>query len=561
MGVCSSVSNICSKDIIINEVLINSVNVIQNDGHLHINKNKNNIYSLQKLINYDTGVEMCLTLSLRSNNIDSKMAGSTYKFQLFVDNSDSREEKFLDLGCTEELLISKDMTFGKKFYLKYYFTKPQIIKVTAYENSREIKTSSFYFGKMLNIFDVTRLTIQSNAKETRNELLIKINKKEDINEQNLINYVISKHSKKSDKKCEILCKISSINVEPGYYFFTVTNAKSEKLYISETFGYKIPEEKHGKKGATSLNFISTKMPDDFSGEFSFCFSTRKQYLFVDYEREASINFYDSQKQELVCCACLNWEKLLENEGVNEVKLKTGLFTDIFKDKLTVQMTYKEKDYVPFIEYIYYQLHLGLCCIFDDCLSYSEDYENIKNILTSFYETVSLYDNEMQNLKYYYMKDDNEKIKIKTGDNIENVLTELPTYKKIDRSPSKIFPVLSQYIKEFIQKDSKEGINKFHVVIIFTNTVFADVNLIEEKYETVKDWAFAVKIFNLGDDFMEYKFNANSKNASEFHRKIFDVCNIGKSNVSRQKACALLSDVPLLVEDYYEMQKETKFTIF
>ena len=226
MGVCVHPVSICQDK----STSINVHRSIGLDGNIsskvNNQKEKNIIYPNYQL--KDNGYKISISLIFFCND-DILKNSFTYKFKLFIDNSDMEEENFIDLGNTEAMICQKTIKFQKIFETTYFFSKGQRIKICCLENEKNINTSLFYLGKMLNGFENPKLTIEKDN-EKIGELLILINKEN--NTKNL--------------KCLFFIELLNISkfADKTDLFFTINKNSGEILYSSEVF---TSEDNNGKE--------------------------------------------------------------------------------------------------------------------------------------------------------------------------------------------------------------------------------------------------------------------------------------------------------------------------
>ena len=171
----------------------------------------------------DIGYKIKISLIFFCNNEILKNS-FTYKFKLFIDNSDMEEENFNLLGNTEASICQSKIKYNKIFETFYFFSKGQRIKICCLENEKNINTSLFYLGKMINGFESPKLIIQKDDVQI-GELLI----------------IINKENNNKDKKCVFFVEISSKANSPENidYFFTINKSSDEVIYSSEILIFQI----------------------------------------------------------------------------------------------------------------------------------------------------------------------------------------------------------------------------------------------------------------------------------------------------------------------------------
>ena len=127
----------------------------------------------------------------------------------------------------------------------------------------------------------------------------------------------------------------------------------------------------------------------------------------------------------------------------------------------------------------------------------------------------------------------------------------------------------------IKIEMRKGINKYFIILIFTEQKFVDLNseldfnlkINFSNYDIYNNSPINLKIFNFGDknNYIEnndinikvFKNNENIK----YNRIIFQFYNINNEIIGKKKLSKYLIDIPYLIEDFFEIQKMTKFSIF
>ncbi len=583
MGICLYPDCIC-KDKVIN--VHNSVGLDNKPSEIIKSKSKKNL--IPKYCIQDIGYKIKISLEFLCNNNNIKNS-FTYKFQLYIDNSDLEEEHFSSLGNTEAIICQNKIIFNKIFETNYYFSKGQRIKICCLENEKNINTSCFYLGKMINGFDDPKLLIEKDNNNI-GELKILINKEEN---PNLF----------KNKKCLFSVEIpNNIKLsEEGKYYFCVYNCSNELIYKSKEF-YFNNNSNSSNNNNDNLNYI-----------FKFIIEIRKHFIFYrnkpitfnlyflrannktnimsndnnninneENEKKEIIknnnnNEYDETDYELIGSVNITNEELLNNNGINSFKLTNGILSSLFKDSIVININYKENDYTPFLEYIRFQFHLNLVVFLDDDILKDNTVE-IRNIINVFFSILSLYNNEEQ--KIFCIKSRKNAKIIKTSnlkeifnENEENINKDID-YNKNEEEENKIFPIIDKLLEYFIISEENKGSNKYFIVLIFTNKKFSDLSVfidfgndsfLYKKYEYIP---MNIKIFNLGDEdnYIETNhINMNIYNNIDeeikYERLIFQFYNIKNNNNKKNELNKYLNDVPFLVEDFFEIQKMTKFSIF
>ena len=204
---------------------------------------------------------------------------------------------------------------------------------------------------------------------------------------------------------------------------------------------------------------------------------------------------------------------------------------------------------------------------------------IKNIISCFFTIISLYNNEEQ--KIIYIKLDNNKFSIEKANNIKECLYEKGKNENNEMNinnkeqEKKIIPVIEMLFKNYINAELNKGINKYFIILLFTNNKFSDLNNNEDDindysifYKNYENIPFNFKIFNLGEEHYYNEYNninmniINTNNGNiKYERIMFQFYNLNSPIAKKEKSNKYLNDIPFLVEDFFEIQKSAKFSIF
>ena len=561
MGVCVNPFSICPDK----STAINVNRSIGVGGNLSSSVNNQ---KEKKIINpnyqlKDIGYKITISLIFFCNN-DILKNSCTYKFKLFIDNSDMEEENFISLGNTEAMICQKTIKFEKIFETHYFFSKGQRIKICCLENEKNINTSLFYLGKMLNGFENPKLRIEKEN-EKIGELLILINK-----ENNTKN-------KKSLFFIELL-NLSKLSDKPDL-FFTINKHSGEIIYSSEIF---TSDNNIGKESIKFYYQIRKNILFDKSKYVIF-----NLYKLKETNKNSNIRYQNSNNEikdlereenkeikisyienDLIDSIKISYEELIKNNGKNKFTLNKGFLSYFLNESISMQIYYSEKEYTSFIECISCQLHLNLIVLVnkDTLIKYNT---GIKFILNTFNSLFSLYNNEPQT--FIYLKNKN----IKKSNNYQEFYDDIVKEEKEIFDSNKIFPNINYMYNKNINIEMRKGINKYFIILIFAEQKFVDLNseldfnlkINFSNYDIYNNSPINLKIFNFGDknNYIEnndinikvFKNNENIK----YNRIIFQFYNVNNEIIGKKKLSKYLIDIPYLIEDFFEIQKMTKFSIF
>ena len=558
MGVCIYPNSVCQDKAA-------AINVHKSIGlsgsqslSLNEQKTKNKIIPNYQIKDFGYKINISLIFFCNSEILKNSF---TYKFKIFIDNSDMEEENFVLLGSTESTICQKQIKFKKIFETYYYFSKGQRIKICCLENEKNINTSLFYLGKMINGFENPKLIIEKDD-EKIGELLILINQ-----EKNLEN-----------KKCNFFIEISNVKFsDKEEFFFTINKTSGEVLYSSDIFNsentnggislqiyYKI--RKHiifDKSKYVTFNLYKIKEV----GKDNQNLKSDKNKVIKDLEKKEDKRALT--ENELIHSINISHDEFLDNKGINIFSMNNGLLSYLFNDSISLQIYYNEKDYTSFFEYISCQLHIHLALILNKGIIKKYNY-GIKNIINIFLSLISLYNNEEQKLIYLKNKTI-QKVNNYSDlyDDLTNDETDIIDYKDI-------LPEIDYLYNNYIKKEMNEGINKYFIILIFTEEKFSDLN--SDKLYNLKsnfpnndiynNSPINFKIFNFGEktNYIErndinIKIYKNFNEDIKYNRILFQFYNVNKENNDKKQINKYLNDIPYLIEDFFEIQKMTKFSIF
>ena len=513
----------------------------------------------------DIGYKIKISLIFFCNNEILKNS-FTYKFKLFIDNSDMEEENFNLLGNTEASICQSKIKYNKIFETFYFFSKGQRIKICCLENEKNINTSLFYLGKMINGFESPKLIIQKDDVQI-GELLI----------------IINKENNNKDKKCVFFVEISSKANSPENidYFFTINKSSDEVIYSSEIFNFSntLGNECINSFSEIRKNFIFDKDKEEYVIFKLYKIKELNKDIDIQNKNDKEIKdleYKENKKtrieNELVNTITVSINDLIENNGNNIFKINNGILSYLFDDSISMKINYSEKEYKSFFDYISCQLHLNLVLILNKAVltKYSS---TIKNIINIFALIISLYNRDEQ--KYIYLKN---KV-INKANNYNDFYEDITNDEngiKIVFDNKEIFPEINSFYNNYINSEMNKGINKYFIVLIFTDEKFNDLNcdndynskLYFPDYDKYSNEPINFKIFNFGSkkNYIEKNdininifknFNENLK----YNRILFQFYNVNDEIKDKKKLNIYLNDIPYLIEDYFEIQKSAKFSIF
>ena len=566
MGFC--LSNSYCKDHASSLNIHISVGFDNHSSRLSNSNSKKKYYPQYAIQDIGYNIKINLIFFCNSNILKNSY---TYKFQLFVDNSDIEEENFDSLGSTEAIICQSKIEFEKCFETNYFFSKGQRIKICCLENERNINTSLFYLGKMINGFDNPKLIIEK-GNENIGELHILINKDE-------------KQNSFKNKKCLFCIEISNKDkqLEEGDYFLTINNNKNEIIYKTEDFTFTTNNKNFTFKFYHEIrkHFIFFSNRTITINLYKIKFNSSNKNNNSNNINEIKENNFDKDKDkiepekinieyDLIGGVNITNEELLNNKGSNSFKLSNGLLS-LFKENITINIKYKENDYTPFYEYIRFQFHLNLIVALDGHILKNNRTE-INIIINSFFSILSLYNNEEQKIVYTNLGKNQI---IKKATNYQEFMNNENDFSKdngINSDNNNIMPVIKSIYKGYISAENDKGINKYFIIIVFTDKKFLDVNSETHYdlsfYKEYENTPLNIKIFNLGEEKNYIETNninmhiSNNEDGKEtYERILFQFYNINKQINKKERGSKYLNDIPFLVEDFFEIQKSADFSIF
>ena len=557
MGVC--INAICQDK-------AGSINVHRSIGLL---SSVNDAYQINKITPDYTikniGYKIKISLIFFCSD-DSLKNSFTYKFQLFIDNSDIEEENFTSLGSTEATICQSKIKFQKIFETIYYFSKGQRIKICCLENEKNINTSMFYLGKMINGFENPKLIIEKDNYKI-GELLILINRENSIKNKKSFFYIKIPNKSKLNGKED--------------YFFTINKNTNEVIYSSEIFNVDTQINKNSLEFYCefrkfiifddtpyitmyiTFNLYKIKEADKINDLEQ---SNKAQEIKDSDKKENKIIKYEN---ELVDTITITSQELINNNGINIFKMNHTKISIFASNSISLQINYNEKDYTSFYEFISCQLRLNLVLLAKKDVLIKYD-SSIKYIINLFLSVISLYNYDEQ--KFIYLKNKN----IKKVNNYSDFYNDIINDEKNNINNNKeIFPDINCLYNDYINLEKNKGNNKYFIVLIFTDEKFSDLNSEKDynsyinfnNYEEYSNSPINFKIFNFGNkhNYIEKNdININIFKNNEniiYNRILFQFYNVNSEINDKKKYIKYLNDIPYLVEDFFEIQKSAKFSIF
>ena len=555
MGVC--INAICQDK-------AGSINVHRSIG---LSSSVNDTYKINKISpNYQIkNIGYKIKISLIFFCSDESLKNSfTYKFQLFIDNSDIEEENFTLLGSTEATICQSKIKFQKYFETIYYFSKGQRIKICCLENEKNINTSMFYLGKMINGFENPKLIIEKDNYKI-GELLILINRENNI----------------GNKKSFFYIKIPNKNALNGKedYYFTINRNINEVIYSSEIFN---SESQFNKNSLDFYYELRKFIVFDKSQYITFNLYKIKEVVnkINDLEQNnKDQGIKDSEKKEnktikfeneLADSITISNQELMNNNGINIFKMNHSKISIFSVGSISLEINYNEKVYTSFYECITCQLRLNLVIIVKKNVLIKYD-SGIKYIINLFLSIISLYNNDEQ--KYIYLKNKT----IKKVNNYSDFYNDIINDENNNINNNKeILPDINCLYNNYINLEKEKGNNKYFIILIFTDEKFCDINT-EKDYNSYINFSnygeysnspINFKVFNFGNkhNYIEKNdININIfKNINEnilYNRILFQFYNVNSEINDKKKYIKYLNDIPYLIEDFFEIQKSGKFSIF
>ena len=295
-------------------------------------------------------------------------------------------------------------------------------------------------------------------------------------------------------------------------------------------------------------------------------SNKAQEIKDSDKKENKIIKYEN---ELVDTITITSQELINNNGINIFKMNHTKISIFASNSISLQINYNEKDYTSFYEFISCQLRLNLVLLAKKDVLIKYD-SSIIYIINLFLSVISLYNYDEQ--KFIYLKNKN----IKKVNNYSDFYNDIINDEKNNINNNKeIFPDINCLYNDYINLEKNKGNNKYFIVLIFTDEKFSDLNSEKDynsyinfnNYEEYSNSPINFKIFNFGNkhnyiDKNDININIFKNNENIIYNRIlFQFYNVNSEINDKKKYIKYLNDIPYLVEDFFEIQKSAKFSIF
>lgn len=476
---------------------------------------------------------------------------------------------YFPLGETEEK-HGTEIAFGTSFIFNYYFEREQFLKFIVYEKNKEITEVITNVAKLTgsasNSLTIPLKESSSTSSEPYAQLVIDGNKN------------VKAKYKATLNTCLHITPSSSIRCED--YFYTVSNFNDNhnwrNVYKSEEF---------------SIN--------DDKQEFSNSFSMLTVQLCLnDKSRDIKIELHYVKKKEVV------GESIFKINQIKKQVTDLPIINKCNKEIGYIQIDYNEKEYCSFLDYIKAGLEINFIVGIDYTKSnlppddkeslhyaYGNEPNDYEKAIIQCGNIVAYYDYDQLFPVYGFggktpglsptqhcfpvTLTSQAKVQGIPGvisayrDSLSKVIQDGPTY----------FSDLLKTVVNIIKEEINLGTIKYYILMILTDGLINDMEETRNALVQASEYPLSVIIIGIG--------NADFGNMTELDGDVLPVTNKKEEKVKRdivqfvpfnkfkKKASSsfnsnnddlsilaeeVLKEVPKQVEEYFEINKNTKFSL-
>lgn len=523
------------------------------------NKNINDIL-------WDT-IQLLITFNNKSGN-----ASSIFKFKFEISNDSSASYK--ELGETDSLSGNGLIKFTKMILVKYSFQEEQIIKVSAYQDEVVISSVKFTIGSLIGTKTNTLfIPLKNKNNETIGDIGI------DGNHTNKVKVMTT-----FDIELTITFPINLSQQD---------NNKQQKDYF---FFYVISNCLDGNNWRhiyKSNEFTLTEKKNTFKNTFHI---SSDRLCLCDNTKSIKIEIYELKEQSNEIQHSLTDSVFSEIIHISQLESSKDGLTVTLKPNPTITMTsqikikYSQREMFSFLDYIKSGMQINLITGIDftsknlpynneSSLHYISNTPNVyEKAITSFGNLLCYYDYDHLFPIYGIggKKDESQEISycfpLSSDIKVNGVKSLINSYKE---SIKKIIPGdtlrLSDMLNESlanIKSEIDEGINKYYIILLLINEQCSDLKEMKDVLVKASEYPISIFIVGLGNENYEEIEIVNKEdyliintNGDKIKRDnvMFIPIEKTKGNIN-EIVQEMLNEVPRQVEEYYEMEKNIKFSL-
>ena len=502
-------------------------------------------------------------------NNKSSSSNSVFKFKFEISNKNNGSYK--EIGETDSLNGKGLIKFSKMIMINYTFHQEQIIKVTAYQDLVTISLVTFTIGSLMG--------------SKSNSLLIPIKNKSNelIGEIGIDGNHTSKMKLMTTFDIEftftfpINASQQDNNKKEYFFFYVISNCikENEQKYLYKSNEFSITEKKNTFKNTFH---ISSDM---------LCLCDNSKNIKIEIFEINDIKEIQHTLTESIFSETIQLSQLESSKDWMTFSLKPNPNIQITSQ---VKIKYSQREMFSFLDYIKSGMQMNLITGIDfttknlpydnpSSLHYLSNTPNLyEKSISLFGDLISYYDYDHL-FPLYGMggkKEASQEIShcfpLSPDIKLNGVKSLLNTYKE---SLKKVIQGdilnLSEIINESltnIKAEIDEGINKYYIILLLVSGQCNDIKEMKDILVKASEYPVSIFIVGLGNDKYEdiavinnEEYAIINSNGDKIKRDIIQFIPIEKTNGDIYEIVKeMLSEIPRQVEEYYEMEKNIKFSL-
>ena len=509
-----------------------------------------------------------IQLLITSNN-KSGNSNSVFKFKFEISNQN--DGSYRELGETDSLSGKGLIKFNTMIMINYTFHQEQIIKVTAYQD-------------LVTIFSVT-FTIGSLMGSKSNNLIIPIKNKSNelIGEIGIDGNHTTKMKVMTTFDIEftltfpINASQQDNNKKDYLFFYVISNCikENEPKYLYKSNEFSLTEKKNTYKN--TFHVSSDKL----------CLCDNTKYIKIEIFEIKDIKEIQHTLTDSVFSETIQLSQLESSKDGVTIPLKPNPNIQISSQ---VKIKYSQREMFSFLEYIKSGMQMNLITGIDfttknlpydnpSSLHYLSSSPNLyEKAITVFGNLISYYDYDHL-FPLYGMggkKEASQEINycfpLSPDIKLNGVKSLINTYKEsikkvIQGDTLNLSAIINEALTN-IKAEIDEGINKYYIILLLVSGQCEDIKEMKDVLVKASEYPVSIFIVGLGNDKYEdialinnEEYAIINSNGDKIKRDIIQFIPIEKTKGDINEIVKeMLNEIPRQVEEYYEMEKNIKFSL-
>ena len=509
-------------------------------------------------------IQLFITFNNKSGN-----SNSVFKFKFEISNKNNGSYK--EIGETDSLSGKGLIKFSKMIMINYSFHQEQIIKVTAYQDLVTISSVTFTIGSLMG--------------SKSNSLLIPIKNKSN----ELIGEIGIDGNHTSKMKV-----MTTFDIE--FTFTFPINASQQDNNKKEYFFFyvisKCIKENEPKNLYKSNEFSITEKKNTFKNTFHIssdmlCLCDNSKNIKIEIFEINDIKEIQHTLTESIFSETIQLSQLESSKDWMTFSLKPNPNIQITSQ---VKIKYSQREMFSFLDYIKSGMQMNLITGIDfttknlpydnpSSLHYLSNTPNLyEKSISLFGDLISYYDDDHL-VPLYGMggkKEASQEIShcfpLSPNIKLNGVKSLINTYKEslknvIQGDTLNLLEIINESLTN-IKAEIDEGINKYYIILLLVSGQCNDIKEMKDILVKASEYPVSIFIVGLGNDKYEdiavinnEEYAIINSNGDKIKRDIIQFIPIEKTNGDIYEIVKeMLSEIPRQVEEYYEMEKNIKFSL-